>query len=1365
MAGRKQPVIHLLADGNNERGDLFTRLMTKVLDEHGYQIIGCNVHSTGYEIDIQAKAKFGNQPLYAECKAHAQPVSGEVISKFYGVYADRYDKDKTCSGMIFSLSGFNGPARAYYEEKPPEVKERFKLSDGTDILRLLQTRKLICSEDLVVDRMKREVPNLQTARAELAYGEHGLVWLVILADQGKETHFTFLNATGDRLHADIVGDFAKYLPGLAALAPLSCGPSIDLEAQKTAYLQRLADAFEWVDMGGLAPQAGPELLRVRLDDIYTNLQVQCDVPILESFVRSDFDIRRRLVERGASPLDILQELEMVSLQSSSRTSGESSSPHTTIPATNVVKGRRVVVLGDPGSGKSTLLRHIARSVALGREIAGLERPLLPVYVRVAEYDDYCTKHAAVPLADFVPVGANVREIPLSRELLESHLKAGHCLFLLDGLDEIVDPGRRRQIRDRIQDLSDTCGECHVIVTSRIVGYREVQLLQGPDDFEQFTLCPFDDEAIKAFSKRWYEAIGQSGAIVDPTRQNAGMLAGGILATASVRYLASNPLLMTLIALIYWREVRLPRRRIELYRSACQMLLSKWVQTRTPDVVISEREALTLLMAIAFHIHSTSSSGLISKPELERLLTAQLIDPARSGLSEMEAGNKIEEFLRIVPQHVGLLYSKGYDDHGCEVFGFLHLTFEEYLTGRELARRWRQKQLDLPQYLHLPRWQEPILLACAHLSDEDDEDTSNRFVEEIFSASSPYEDLCHRDLVLAARCIGDDARVLPGLRNRILQKLDEVFPSRLWPLNRAFGEVLHDIAASTSAVLAKNLILRKYDSEDAYVRRVAIEVLLLLTVHATDTWILEVLLKASRDPASHVRSSALLGLGSTCSHADDPRVLQALTGALDDPEWAVRGFGVLALSRPASWTKETAMAAAFRALDDTEDLVRTFAIMILGRRGDLVVELHQLGAVIGGLEDESFLVRHQTAEVLGQIGGGRFEPSILAALLKALGDANDQVRKGAASALALIGRGPGEVYVLPALFNALADPAENTRVASASALAEMGGDSPTLQLLEGLLRGLGDPNANTRTSATLALGQLRPPVSDSRVVSGVLNALKDPDANVRNSAAIALGQIGQKHAKPDVVEELLSALTDPDANVRSSAASALGQIGPAANRPCVVEGLFRALDDPELGVRGSAALALGQLSSDVAEPRVVQALAKLLKDPQWAVRGFAAEALGEMGEHTVKLGGLDALLEALTDPEEFVRVSAVSALGQMGTSAATSRAVEALVNVLTDPEVGVQTASALALGRMGEHVAKPQVIEALAKALEASQYASRESLAEALVAVAVHAPDGQILETLAHMASEASDDIEGSLSNVACSALLRLLPYVRTGNVT
>jgi len=85
--------------------------------------------------------------------------------------------------------------------------------------------------------------------------------------------------------------------------------------------------------------------------------------------------------------------------------------------------------------------------------------------------------------------------------------------------------------------------------------------------------------------------------------------------------------------------------------------------------------------------------------------------------------------------------------------------------------------------------------------------------------------------------------------------------------------------------------------------------------------------------------------------------------------------------------------------------------------------------------------------------------------------------------------------------------------------------------------------------------------------------------------------------------------------------------------------------------------------------------------------------------------------------------------------------------------------------MGEHVAKPQVIEALAKALEASQYASRESLAEALVAVAVHAPDGQILETLAHMASEASDDIEGSLSNVACSALLRLLPYVRTGNVT
>jgi len=52
-----------------------------------------------------------------------------------------------------------------------------------------------------------------------------------------------------------------------------------------------------------------------------------------------------------------------------------------------------------------------------------------------------------------------------------------------------------------------------------------------------------------------------------------------------------------------------------------------------------------------------------------------------------------------------------------LFGFLHLTFEEYFAAIEFKRRVAQNALALKDYIPLTRWREIILLCAALLGGQ------------------------------------------------------------------------------------------------------------------------------------------------------------------------------------------------------------------------------------------------------------------------------------------------------------------------------------------------------------------------------------------------------------------------------------------------------------------------------------------------------------------------------------------------------------------------------------------------------------------------------------------------------------------------
>ena len=188
---------------------------------------------------------------------------------------------------------------------------------------------------------------------------------------------------------------------------------------------------------------------------------------------------------------------------------------------------------------------------------------LPVYVRIGEYAQHLQQKPESTLDAFASLGCQVRQLPLSDDLVKDAMGQGRILFLLDGMDEIIDTIERREVAQRIEEFAFSHPRCRMLVTSRVVGYREAPLSR---EFSQFTISPFEKDEIHRFIQSWYKALGMP--------EGADKLVQAVEGSSSIRRLASNPLLLTVIALIHWRGDKLPRHRVRLYRLASETLVDE-----------------------------------------------------------------------------------------------------------------------------------------------------------------------------------------------------------------------------------------------------------------------------------------------------------------------------------------------------------------------------------------------------------------------------------------------------------------------------------------------------------------------------------------------------------------------------------------------------------------------------------------------------------------------------------------------------------------------------------------------------------------------------------------------------------------------
>jgi HEAT repeat protein len=446
-----------------------------------------------------------------------------------------------------------------------------------------------------------------------------------------------------------------------------------------------------------------------ISNIYVRLQIH-------EGTQQKYPVRSRR-EETKDPLTLAQQRERL-LEGRFRMAME--------PADALRKYNQSIIVGDPGAGKTTLLKYLTIQ-STNKQFADI--PSMPIYVRLNAFASSGDGDLLTFVARTWEKGYGISESD-AHAYIEEQIAAGNVLLLLDALDEtaIGDTVEQaeasyKRVVDEITRLSNRCP--WIVVTARKAGYHQRIRLHA---FTELEILDFRQQEIEQFIDNWF--------LYHPREERRGYapyLKQEIKNNPRIQTLAANPLLLTLITLVYEDEMALPERRSTLYKKCVETLLSRWDASRSIRRArgFSQEYQKQLLQEIAWHVHG---QGLryFTEDKVLPIITSFL---PRLGMGSSQA----HDVLQAISGDNGLLR-----EQADGVYGFFHLTLQEYF-----ASQYVKDASALLGHLSDPWWEEVILLYAGETYD------ATPLLEHLLVAEGVGEipeDIFSSKLMLAGRCL-------------------------------------------------------------------------------------------------------------------------------------------------------------------------------------------------------------------------------------------------------------------------------------------------------------------------------------------------------------------------------------------------------------------------------------------------------------------------------------------------------------------------------------------------------------------------------------------------------------------------------------
>jgi hypothetical protein len=418
----------------------------------------------------------------------------------------------------------------------------------------------------------------------------------------------------------------------------------------------------------------------------------------------------------------------------------------------------VLLTGDPGAGKTCfvkneILAYCERATNSGTTsgTASWHSVHIPVMLQLSE---------VIAENDFEKVGLFAiasrllerKGLTFPTDQITAMAAQGRLALFFDGLDEIVSIEKRALAVRHINDFVETylAFGNRVVVTSRPAAVHVVNLLPTLHKLELQGLSEANIRTLaeRVLSLKVVESP-EGSVLLDEkraTRTDSALverLLRDCQENPGVHRLAQNPLLLTLLILIYANSGAPSAKRHLIYAEAIKTLSSVRGREAGHDPIAAQ-DLKERLGAIALSVYTKESGLLPTRAEVREQVRNVMTKQRGEAVADVEA----DQFIQKVAESTGLISIGGREDTGDEdaVVTFMHHSFLEYFAATGLSLNLGSVKLE--EIVHKPRWHEILTLLSGIIGDNAD---VAPVISKFLQASTTESDVDAKLLLFAIDC--------------------------------------------------------------------------------------------------------------------------------------------------------------------------------------------------------------------------------------------------------------------------------------------------------------------------------------------------------------------------------------------------------------------------------------------------------------------------------------------------------------------------------------------------------------------------------------------------------------------------------------